>query len=189
MTSDLTPQPKHVLSKPQKLVRLLLSVLDPRAYLHMFKLINYYNYSHVAPLRDLKKGPNASISPNAIFANADKITLGARVTLGARCALWAGAGNGKITIGDDVLFGPDVMVTVANYRFNDGSPVTKQAMDEEDVRIGNDVWIGAKAIVLPGANIGEGSIIGGGSVVRGDIPPFSIAVGAPAKVIGARTQT
>jgi len=95
MTSDLTPQPKHVLSKPQKLVRLLLSVLDPRAYLHMFKLINYYNYSHVAPLRDLKKGPNASISPNAIFANADKITLGARVTLGARCALWAGAGNGR----------------------------------------------------------------------------------------------
>ena len=186
--TDHTPIPKHVLSKPQKLVRLIKSVADPRAYLHIFKLINYYNYSHVAPLRQLQKGEGAAISPNVVFANAERITLGDRVTLGARCALWAGAGQGRITIGSDVLFGPDVMVTVANYRFNDGSPVTKQAMDEADITIGNDVWIGAKAMILPGATIGDGAIIGGGAIVRGHIPPFSIAVGAPAKVVGQRTQ-
>jgi acetyltransferase-like isoleucine patch superfamily enzyme len=187
--TDQTPAPKNTLSKPQKLVRLITSVLDPRAYLHIFKLINYYNYSHVAPLRELKIGPNPSISPNAIFSNAERIEIGARLNLGARCALWAGATKGRILIGDDVLFGPDVMVTTSNYRFNDGGPVTKQAMDEEDVRIGNDVWIGAKAIVLPGAVIGDGAIIGGGAIVRGEIPPFAIAVGAPAKVVGERTRT
>jgi len=169
-------------------MRLIKSVADPRAYLHIFKLINYYNYSHVAPLRVLKKGQGVAISPNVVFANAERITLGDRVTLGARCALWAGAGGGQITIGNDVLFGPDVMVTVANYRFNDGSPVTKQAMDEADITIGNDVWIGAKAMVLPGAVIGDGAIIGGGAIVRGEIPPFAIAVGAPAKVVGTRSR-
>jgi len=81
---------------------------------------------------------------------------------------------------------PDVLVTAAEYRFNDGSPVTKQPMDEADIVIGNDVWLAAKVVVLAGAKIGEGSIIGGGAIVRGEIPPFSIAVGAPARVVGQR---
>lgn len=184
--TDQTPAPKKTLSRPQKLMRLLASVLDPRAYAHALKLINYYNYSHVAPLRLIKIGTGAAISPNAIFSNPERIEIGDRLTLGARCAIWAGNSTGRIIIGDDVLFGPDVMVTAANYRFNDGSPVTKQAMDEEDIRIGNDVWLGAKVMVLPGATIGNGAIIGGGAIVRGDIPENAIAVGTPARVVGTR---
>jgi len=185
--TDQGPAPKKTLSRPQKLLRLIGSVLDPRAYAHALKLINYYNYSHVAPLRQMKIGAGAAISPNAIFSNPERIEIGARLTLGARCALWAGNSTGRIFIGDDVLFGPDVMVTAANYRFNDGAPVTKQPMDEEDIRIGNDVWLGAKVMVLPGATIGNGAIIGGGAIVRGDIPDNAIAVGAPARVVGTRT--
>ena len=55
-----------------------------------------------------------------------------------------------------------------------------------DVRIGNAVWIGDSVIVLPGVNIGDGAVIGAGSVVTKDIPPFSIAVGNPCKVIKYR---
>ena len=180
------PAPKKALSPIARAVRLLGGVLDPRAYLHVFRLINYYNYSHVAPRRLLTLGPDAAISPNAVFSNAERITAGRGLRLGARCHLWAGHTHGRITIGDDVLFGPEVMVTAATYRFEDGHPVTRQKMDEADVVIGDDVWLGTRAIVLPGAKIGDGSIIGAGAVVMGEIPPMSVAVGAPARVVRQR---
>ena len=56
-----------------------------------------------------------------------------------------------------------------------------------DIVIGDYVWIGGGAIILPGVTIGEGSIIGAGSVVSRDIPPYSVAIGSPAKVIKHRT--
>ena len=149
-------------------------------------MVNYWNYSHVAPRRRLTVGPGAAISPTAVFSNPERIVAGRGLHLGDRCHLWAGPGTGRIVIGDDVLFGPEVMVTAASYRFNDGQPVTGQAMDESDVVIGNDVWLGTRVVVLPGARIGDGAIIGAGALVRGEIPPMSIAVGSPAHVIGHR---
>ena len=106
--------------------------------------------------------------------------------MGARCHLWAGPEAGRIVIGDNVLFGPEVMVTAAGYRFNDGHPVTDQAMDEADIVIGDDVWLGTRVIVLPGVTIGSGAIIGAGAVVTADIPAMAIAVGTPAKIVGTR---
>ena len=174
-------------SKLRRFLRLVGSSIDPRAYIHAIRIINFYNYAHVVPRRALKCGPEARISPNAVFSNPERIEIGARCNLGARSTLWAGPSHGKISIGDDVLFGPEVMVTAANYRFNDGSPVTKQGMDEADVVIGNDVWLGTRAIVLPGARIGAGAIIGAGALVRGEIPSGAIAVGAPARIVGYRS--
>lgn len=184
--SPPAPGRKTRLGKPARLLRLIGAFLDPRAWAHGAKLLNYYNYSHVAPLRRLERGPGCAISPNAAFSNPERIRLGARVSLGARCTLWAGHAHGRIEIGDDVLFGPDVLVTAANYRFDDGHPVTAQAMDEADVTIGADAWLGAKVTVLPGARIGAGAIIGAGAVVRGEIPAMAIAVGLPARVVGHR---
>ena len=177
---------KKQLSKGARLVRMVLSALDPRAYLHALRLINYYNYTHVTPRRKLRLGPGAAISPNAAFSNPERIEAGRGLRLGARCTLWAGHATGRIVIGNDVLFGPDVMVTAAGYRFNDGHPVTDQAMDEADVIIGNDVWLSTGVIVLPGVTIGDGAIIGAGAIVTKDIPAMAIAVGAPAKVVGDR---
>ena len=182
------PAHKTRLSPVQKGLRLLGSLLDPRAYLHALKLANYYNYSHVQPKRKIAMGPGCNISPNAVFSNPERIEIGARLNLGAHCYLWAGPATGKIRIGDDVLFGPDVMVTAAGYRFNDGAPVTQQAMDEADVVIGNDVWLATRVIVLPGARIGDGAVIGAGAIVTGEIPAYAIAVGTPAKVIGERQR-
>ena len=56
----------------------------------------------------------------------------------------------------------------------------------EPVHIGNDVWIGRRVIILPGVTIGDGCVIGAGAVVAKDIPPFSIAVGNPCRVIKNR---
>ncbi len=168
-------------------MRLVVGLFDPRLWAHGVKLLNYYNYSHLQPLRRVTMGPGCNISPNAGFANPERIEIGARVTLGARTMLWAGPARGRIEIGDDVLFAPDVMVTAANYRFNDGQPVTKQAMDEADVVIGRDVWLGAKVVILPGTKLGDGAIIAAGAVVRGEIPAMAIAGGVPARVIGQRS--
>ena len=181
-----SPAHKARRGRGARLLRLIGGALDPRAWLHAVRIVNYYNYAHVQPRRELTVGPGAAISPNAVFSNARNITIGARISLGARCHLWAGPGAGRIVIGDDVLFGPEVMVTAATYRHGDGQPVTAQAMDEADVVIGDDVWLGTRAVVLPGARIGAGSIIGAGALVRGTIPPFSIAVGTPARVVGRR---
>lgn len=182
----MTGTPKPKLSRFRRGLRLVAGVLDPRAWAHLFKLVNYYNYSHVAPLRKVTLGPGAAISPNAVFSNPERIEAGRNLHLGARCHLWAGPSHGRIVIGDDALFGPDVMVTAAGYRFNDGTPVTDQPMDEADVVIGNDVWLATKVTVLPGARIGDGAIIGAGAVVRDEIPAHAIAVGVPARVVGTR---
>ena len=186
--SDPTGGPvrKKTLSKPARALRLLLGLFDPRAWAHAVKIVNYYNYSHVQPLRQVTLGPGAAISPNAGFANGERISAGRGLRLGARSMLWAGPSRGRIVIGDDVLFGPDVLVTAASYRFNDGHPVTEQPMDEADVIIGNDVWIAAKVVVLPGVTIGDGAVIGAGAVVNRDIPAMSVAVGQPARVVGRR---
>ncbi|MHC0055453.1 acyltransferase [Actibacterium sp. D379-3] len=186
MPPTAPPAHKARLSKGGKLMRLILSALDPRAWIHAVRLVNYYNHTHVVPRRKLRFGPGAQISPNAAFSNPERIQAGRGLSLGARCTLWAGPSRGRIILGDDVLFGPEVMVTAANYRFNDGQPVTKQAMDEADVVIGNDVWIGTRAVILPGAVIGDGAVIGAGAVVTGAIPAMAIAVGMPARVVGQR---
>lgn len=181
-----TPVRKKSLSRPARLLRLVFSLVDPRAWLHLIKIVNYYNYSHVTPLRKIALGENPGISPDAVFSNPQRIVVGARVRIGSRCHIWAGPANGRITIGDDVLFGPEVMITAATYDYDAGSPVTDQPMRESDITIGNDVWLAIRALVLPGARIGDGAVIAAGAVVKGEVPPMAIVAGSPAKVVGWR---
>jgi acetyltransferase-like isoleucine patch superfamily enzyme len=65
-------------------------------------------------------------------------------------------------------------------------PIRSQPTEELPITIGDDVWLGASAIVLGGVSIGEGSVVGAGSVVTQDLPPYSIARGVPARVVGVR---
>ena len=91
-----------------------------------------------------------------------------------------------ITIGDHVMFGPRVGLYTA------GHPVDADIRNEGlefglPIKIGNNVWIGGNAIVMPGVTIGDNTIIGAGSVVTKDIPANVIAVGNPCKVVRAIT--
>lgn len=177
---------KKKLSKGRRLVRLVLSFLDPRAWAHAVKLVNYANYSHVTPLREASLGKAVSISPTASFANGRNITIGSHVNIGAHASLWAGNGSARIVIGDHVLIAPSVMISAANYRFNAPGPITQVPMDEADIVIGSDVWIGYGAVILAGSRIGDGAIVGAGATVRGEIPPRAILASATARVIGQR---
>ena len=93
----------------------------------------------------------------------------------------------KVKIGDNVMFGPNVAVITAghpihheirNTKFEYGIPVT----------IGDNVWIGANAVLLPGVHIGDNTVIGAGSVVTKDIPSGVVAVGNPCKPVKEITE-
>jgi acetyltransferase-like isoleucine patch superfamily enzyme len=173
-------------NRAQRFLRLIVSALDPRAWAHLVKIVNYYNYTHLQELRKAQVARSANISPTASFANGQNIEIGPHVTLGADCRIWAGPGKARVVIGADALFAPDVMVTASTYRYNDGSPVTRQAMDEADILIGDDCWIGRGAILLAGTELGRGVIVGAHSVVRGKFPDNAIIAGSPAKIVGQR---
>jgi acetyltransferase-like isoleucine patch superfamily enzyme len=165
---------------------LLTSLLDPRAYLQLFRLLHYWNYAHVAPRRKATLGSNVAMSPNVSLRNGERITIGARAHIGEYCALWAGDKEGRIEIGEDALFGPRVYITAANYDYEQGAPVWSQPRVERDVVIGTDVWLGANVVVLCGVTIGDGCVVAAGSVVTRNLPPGAVAVGAPARVVKMR---
>lgn len=87
-----------------------------------------------------------------------------------------------IFIGNNVMFGPNVTVTTAGHPI-DPELRMKVAEFNIPVHIGNNVWIGAGAIILPGVSVGENSVIGAGSVVTKDIPANVVAVGNPCRVM------
>jgi acetyltransferase-like isoleucine patch superfamily enzyme len=163
-------------------------MLDPRAWTQPLRLIHYYNYTHVKQRRMVRMGPGVQLAPNVSFANGERIEIGAHSHVGARCSLWAGDSSGRIILGHHALLGPEVFITASNYLIEPGIPVMDQPKDEQDVTIGNNVWLGAKVMIVAGVEIGDECIVGAGSVVTRSLPPDSIAVGNPARVIGRRSE-
>ncbi len=97
------------------------------------------------------------------------------------------ANGGEINIGKNVLIGPNSVMRTASHRFDDSQVSIKyQGHSIGNIIIEDDVWISAGVIIIGGVIIGKGAVIGAGSVVVKDIPPMSIAVGVPAKVIKYR---
>jgi acetyltransferase-like isoleucine patch superfamily enzyme len=109
------------------------------------------------------------------------ITLGRRTFVGEHTLM---RGQGGIIIGDNVLIGPGVQVLAVNHVTSDPSvPIRDQGITAEGIRIEDDCWIGAGAIVLDGVTIGRGACIGAGAVVTRSIPARTLAVGVPARVV------
>lgn len=98
--------------------------------------------------------------------------------------------NNGVTIGDNVMMGPDVLIYTQNHCTADlDIPMREQGMKEiEPVYICDDVWIGARVCILPGVTIGRGTIVGACTVVSKDIPPYSVVVGNPARIVKNRNN-
>jgi acetyltransferase-like isoleucine patch superfamily enzyme len=140
-------------------------------------------YIHIG--RNTMIGPECTLSAGML---PGQVCLTDRVVeIGDRCLIGKGSGivgHFSITIGNDVWTGHDVYITDQNHGYQDVNlPISAQTMPEREVQIGAGSWIGHGSIVLPGARIGEHVVIGANSVVTGEIPSFSVAVGAPARVI------
>ncbi|MCB9453186.1 MAG: acyltransferase [Anaerolineaceae bacterium] len=96
-------------------------------------------------------------------------------------------GQGGVRIGDGVYTGTQVNIAAVNHVFSDPDRfIREQGITADGIVIEDDVWLGSNVTVVDGVTVGMGSIVGAGAVVTKSIPPYSIAVGVPAKVIGDR---
>ena len=172
----------------EKILGLLSSLADPRTYIHVFRLLHYYSYSHVRERRKITIGRGTGIAPNVSLRNGERIRIGNHSHIGENCYIWAGPESGEIRIGDQVSLAPGVFITASDYRFEAGVPFRQQPKNERNVLIGNDVWLGTGVVVTAGVTIGDGCIVGAGAVVTKSLPPGSIAVGIPARVIAERKE-
>ena len=137
--------------------------------------------------RFARRGRKLEIYPGARIFGAAKLAVGERCRIGFDNFIQA---NGGITMGDDVLIGPDVKIWSVNHVFAKlDVPIWEQGYEHKPVTIGNGVWIGASSFIMPGANIGDHVVIAAGSVVSGkDVPPYTILAGNPARAIGTRQE-
>jgi acetyltransferase-like isoleucine patch superfamily enzyme len=146
---------------------------------------------HGDVLEALRDG-RLEVGPQTLFEPGVWITMpgDARVRIGQGCFLNLGvmvAALELVEIGDHCMFANGCFVTDANHRFDDPDrPITWQGFSTKGpTRIGDNVWCGANVVVTSGVTIGRRAVIGANSVVTQDVPPCSIAAGAPARVIGS----
>lgn len=128
-------------------------------------------------------GKNVNIRPNVKFVKGCNISIGDNSGIGEKSFL---QDLGKITIGDNVLMGPEVNIFTSNHGMKKDSLIINQELSIKEVIIENDVWIGARAIILPGVKIAKGTVIAAGSIVTKDTEQYSIVGGNPAKLIKYR---
>ena len=127
---------------------------------------------------------NCVVKPWAIVQ-----TSGGTIDFGRDCAIGsfnhiAAGTTGNIVCGDYVRIGPHVTIIATTRNYKDKSRlVVEQGYADRGITIGNDVFIGAGAILVDGCEIGDGAVIGVGSVVTGRVAPHSVVFGSPAKVI------
>lgn len=114
----------------------------------------------------------------------------------ARISSWAGKNfyanfncvildAAEVTIGDNVLLGPNVQILTAGHPLDVKGRVEEGVEFGTPINVGDNVWLGGGVIICPGVTIGENSVIGAGSVVTKDIPANVVAVGNPCKVLKA----
>lgn len=134
-----------------------------------------------------------------VFAHGGHIVIGKDCFVGPNSRIWSGS---SVTIGDRVLISHDV-----NIFDNDTHPFDPKArhqhflsirngghpsditLGDQPVRIQNDAWIGAKAIILKGVTIGEGAVVAAGAVVTKDVAPYTVVAGNPARAIRSLEPT
>ncbi|MGX9416859.1 acyltransferase [Vibrio sp. RC27] len=92
--------------------------------------------------------------------------------------------NGNVQIGENVLVGPHVSIVAGNHLYDPQDDYFSARTDEGKVTIEDGVWLTSGVVVTPGCHIGKCSLICANSVVTSDIPPYGIAAGTPAKIIG-----
>lgn len=112
-----------------------------------------------------------------------KIYIGENCTVGDYSYIYA---SGLIEIGDNCLIAPFAYLVDSDHQTNADSLVREQPLVVKSIKIGNDVWLGARVIVLGGVEIADGAVVAAGSVVRDNIGAFEIWAGVPARKVGER---
>lgn len=176
--------------------------IDPSANLSVDGPLRYGRgcsigmHSQVYVFKDgcLELGENCYIGRNVEIGADSRIKLGSHVSLQDRTIIL-----GKVSIGSHTLFAPDVYISSGNHNYRFEPPMLIRDQDRAVARqkpdgfpihrpvvIGEDCWIGKNVVILQGVTIGRGCVVGANSVVRDSLPPYSVAAGAPARILRRR---
>lgn len=138
----------------------------------------YSNFKALIFLQKFKStGANVRLRMPMVIYNPENISIGHKVDVGENVIL---RGGGGITIGNNVLIAAGAALISQGHPIN---PPRWKNVISEPIKIGNEVWIGANAVILPGVTIGNGSIISAGAVLTKSVPAFTIYAGVPARFV------
>lgn len=132
------------------------------------------------PYRKFSLGRRSVVESYACINNAvGDVIIGDHTRIGLHCTV-----IGPVTIGSHVNLAQGITVTALNHNFEDaGLRIDEQGVSTKAVTIGDDVWIGTNAVILPGVTIGRHVVVAAGAVVTKDVPDHSLVAGVPAKVV------
>lgn len=140
-----------------------------------------------APGGRLDIGSQCEVSSFArIDADTGSIAIGDHSSVNSFCLI---NGFGGVRIGNGVRIASHCVILSSTHNFDDPAmPIHAQGVSGKPTVIGDDVWIGAHCVIVGGVEIGAHSVVGAGSIVLADIPPNSVAAGAPARVLRTRSS-
>ncbi|WP_312364685.1 DapH/DapD/GlmU-related protein [Sphingobacterium sp.] len=162
----------------------------PRWYLRLFQFLYVHKgrgaviYRSVrkdlVPFRKCQIGSRTVVESYSLINNAvGDLIIGSNSRIG-----FGNTVIGPVSIGDYVQIGQHVLISGLNHKYeNINITIAEQGIEVSPVKIDNNVWIGANAVILAGVTIGEHCVVGAGSVVTKDVPPYSVVIGNPAKVV------
>lgn len=174
----------NMFKKIKRRVRFVLLELDN----YILKIVGYVPSHHVRRffyrVEGMKIGKGSSIHMGAVFYDARNISIGKDSIVGENAVL---DGRDTLSIGDHVDIASEVMIYNSQHDINSYDFAKVEEVIKAPVEISDYVFIGPRAIILPGVKIGKGAIVGAGAVVTKDVTSFKIVGGVPAKEIGERT--
>lgn len=171
---------------PSEFAKNCWSLLITKMFFHPARLVRRPVY--IRGRKHMSFGPGFTTGYGCRFEmlnNKNGVTL----SLGKNCKLGDYvhiAACERVVIGDDCLMASHIYISDTNHGNGQEAPITPPdswPLSTQPVFIGNNVWLGEGVAVLPGSSIGDGCIIGAHAVVKGTIPDYTIAVGAPAKPV------
>jgi maltose O-acetyltransferase len=130
-----------------------------------------------------ESGPHLHLHGRSAVGNGRHIHAANNVGIGQGTTF---NGRGDVFLGPHLTMGPGCLFITGDHEVASRRPLREQHNFHQPIRIGEDVYLGARVIVLPGITIGDGAVVGAGSVVSRDVEPYSIVAGNPIKVIGRR---
>lgn len=124
-------------------------------------------------------GPHAYLNTGSEFLAPENLSIAGGLHIGRFCQVDA---RGGIAIGHDVVIASHVLLITADHDINDPGFGGRLG----SIEIGDRAWIGSRAMILKGVSLGEGAVVAAGAVVTGDVPPWTVVAGVPARAVGSR---
>ena len=167
----------QVETRPRWFIRLLAPLYQHRG---KHSVIHCSARMDTPPYRKFSLGDYSVIESFACINNAvGDVMIGDHTRVGLHNTI-----IGPVIIGNHVNLAQGITVTALNHNFEDSNKrIDEQGVSTSAVIIEDDIWIGANAVILPGVTIGHHSVVAAGAVVTKDVPPHSLVVGVPAKII------